>query len=634
MQIIIVKNPIMKNLINLFLIIILLNYACSSKKEPLTIRFEGTRYEEKLALKQLDPGLPSDWSASGFLTFEMNSSTTQKFQIKLYDKEGLRRLDIHPFQGAWVRASIPLTYFRKRNTEGSDQAAIWKTPRPGYWIGFTGLVGSINNIDSVGFAMNLPIGSPSLMILNVRLTESAEDTILTSQPLVDEFGQWIPAVWPGKINTLDSLKADWATEEKSLISDNNMTSEYGGFAGKKVKSTGYFRVEKIDDKWWFVDPAGYLFFSNGSCCIEPMSDLSRTKGREYIFAKLPPDNLTSGETSAGRKRNTSFYTWNLYRRFGDDWYQKWMDLTSGRMKSWGLNTVGNWSDGNLGKSRKIPYVGNLSGWGIQNGIMGMPDVYEPRYSEIVDSAAALQCSPKKNDPYLIGYFIGNEPPWPGREPELAELILNGSPSPMQAAMKKYLSDGDTPERRKEFIYMSYKRFLKIVCSAIKKYDPNHLNLGFRLGGVNPDEMISASKKFFDVFSINIYDYSPNPEMIQNIYDLTGLPIIIGEFHFGIPGHGLAPGLAQTKDLQERALAYQYYVENAASHPAIIGTHWFQWIDQPVTGRFDGENYNIGFVDVTDRPYQDMVNTSRKIFRRLYSVHSGKESPVTRKALVQ
>jgi hypothetical protein len=147
-------------------------------------------------------------------------------------------------------------------------------------------------------------------------------------------------------------------------------------------------------------------------------------------------------------------------------------------------------------------------------------------------------------------------------------------------------------------------------------------------------MISASKEFFDVFSINIYDYTARKEMIRNIYDLTGLPIVIGEFHFGVPGRGLAPGLAQTKDLYERAVAYRYYVENAAAHPAIIGTHWFQWIDQPSTGRFDGENYNIGFVDVTDRPYKDMVNAAQEIFERLYSIHSGLEPPVTVKAAVQ
>ena len=608
--------------------------SCSEKNDSFVVKFEGNYPEKKWPLKELNGKMPADWSGSGFLTFEMNSSTTQRFELRVYDKSGIRILHILPFQGAWVRASVPLTYFMKMNTEGTDQAAIWKTPRPGYWIGFTRSVGVVNNIDSIGVAMKLPIGSPTLELRNFRLTTTAEDTILTADPLVDEFGQWIPAEWSGKASSIDDLKAAWTEEEKSFENDNIKTSEYGGFTGTKAKATGYFRVEKINEKWWFVDPSGHLFFSNGSCCIEPMSDLSRTEDREYIFTKLPPAELSPSSTQSGRKRNPSFYTWNLNRRFGEEWYGKWMDLTSLRMRNWGLNTVGNWSDTNLGKSRKIPYVANLTGWGIQSGKMGMPDVYEPGYSGMVDSAASQQCSGLKNDPYLLGYFIGNEPPWPGREQELAELILGSDPSAMKTAMEKYLEGNDTPEKRKEFIYKTYKLFLETVCSAIKKHDTNHLNLGFRLGGVNPDEMIASSKEYFDVFSINIYNYSADHKIIQNIYDLTGLPVIIGEFHFGIAGQGMAPGLAQTKNLEERAVAYRYYVENAAAHPALIGTHWFQWIDQPATGRFDGENYNIGFVDVTDRPYLDMVKASKELYKRLYSVHAGDEPPVNIKAVIQ
>ena len=68
-----------------------------------------------------------------------------------------------------------------------------------------------------------------------------------------------------------------------LQSANSDISKYGGFKGTKAKATGFFHVEKIEGKWWFVDPEGYLFFSNGSCCIESGSDLARIKGREYIF---------------------------------------------------------------------------------------------------------------------------------------------------------------------------------------------------------------------------------------------------------------------------------------------------------------------------------------------------------------
>ena len=82
------------------------------------------------------------------------------------------------------------------------------------------------------------------------------------------------------------------------------------------------------------------------------------------------------------------------------------------------------------------------------------------------------------------------------------------------------------------------------------------------------------------------------------------------------------------------MAYRYYVEQAAAHPAFIGASWFQWIDQPATGRGDGENYNIGFIDVTDRPYAEMVDAMKATHRRLFAVHAGKMPPSDRKARPQ
>ncbi len=623
-----------RNLTILLVVIAIFSFSCSGKKEQQTINFRGTFFEKRWALKELNCDLPSDWSASGYLTFEFNSSSTQRFELCLHDKRGLRKLEILPFQGVWVRASVPLIHFQKMNTEGMDQAAIWKTPRPGYWIGFTGMVGPINNIDSLGIAMNLPVGLPLLEVRNFRLTTAPEDTIFTATPLVDEFGQWIPDEWQGKAKNLNDLKNDWTAEEELLHEGITGNSRYGGFAGTYTRSTGFFHTKKIDAIWWLVDPDGLLFYSNGSCCIGPGSDLARIKGREYIFNSLPPDDGKHMHQDEGNDHISSFYTWNLSRRFGDSWYEKWIKLTSLRMNYWGLNTVGNWSDPEIGKSHLKAYVSTLSGWGIENGKMGMPDIYASGYLEMVDSAASNQCAPLKNDPYLLGYFIGNEPAWPGRETELAESILTGDDTPMKEALKKYLSSGDSPEKRRAFAYETFSGFLTTVCAAIKKYDPHHLNLGLRFGDPPSAELITECKKHFDVFSINHYGYSVSHEVVDKIYQLTGLPVIIGEFHFGIPRRGLAPGLAQVRNPEERGAAYSYYVENAASHPAVIGTHWFQWIDQPSTGRMDGENYNIGFVDVTDRPYPEMVEACRLTFSRLFDVHSGKMPPIRRQALVQ
>ena len=621
----------MKNSFFTLFVLILLT-SCNSKREPFTVNFDGEYSEKKWSVKDLNNDLPYDWS-SGYLTFDVKSSTPQRFEVKLYDAGGIRKMEILPFQGVWLRVSIPMIHFQKMNTEGMDMAQIWKTPRPGYWIGFTGAVGSVSHIDSLGIAMQRPAGNPSLEIHNFRLTTLPEDSIMNETPLVDEFGQWIPAEWPGKAKSLVELQNVWTDEEKSLTDNEQKLSKFGGFPDTKARATGFFRVENIDGKWWFIDPDGHYFYSAGSCCIAPGTDLSRVPGREKIFTELPPDYKMTDRNRAARGEITSFYSWNLFRRFGSGWYEKWKDLTIKRMDSWGMNTIANWSDESLGNTNHKPYVLSLHGWGIESGLMGMPDVYAAGYAASVDSAASIQCGPRKDDAYLLGYFIGNEPPWPGREVDLVEKIMAGEATPMQAELKNFLSGGDSPERRKTFVYETYAKFIKIVNSAIRKHDPNHLNLGLRFGGFAPEEIIRASEGF-DVFSFNHYGYDVDHAMVQRIYDISGLPMVIGEFHFGVPGRGLAPGLAQTATHEERGQAYRYYVENIAAHPAIIGTHWFQWIDQPSTGRFDGENYNIGMVDVTDRPYTDLANASRETFNRLYGIHAGLDKPVTRKAMVQ
>jgi hypothetical protein len=84
-----------------------------------------------MAIRELNKDLPSDWSKSNFLTFDLNASSTQRFFIKLYDAEGIRRMRrVQPFQGAWVRASIPLIFFQQNNVVGHDLAAIGKKRSP------------------------------------------------------------------------------------------------------------------------------------------------------------------------------------------------------------------------------------------------------------------------------------------------------------------------------------------------------------------------------------------------------------------------------------------------------------------------------------------------------------------------
>ena len=215
----------------------------------------------------------------------------------------------------------------------------------------------------------------------------------------------------------------------------------------------------------------------------------------------------------------------------------------------------------------------------------------------------------------------------------AAAILAGPATATQRELKAYLAAGDTPERRQAFMLEAYGKFVETVSAAIRKHDPNHLNLGLRFGSTTPVGIVGASK-VFDVYSLNNYAYKVNQTEIDKVRTLIDRPILIGEFHFGTPGRGMTPGLKQTSSQEERGVAYRYYVENALAMPAMIGTHWFQWTDEANTGRGDGENYNIGLIDVTDRPYAELVQAARETHKRLFAVHSGAASAFSQKAVTR
>jgi len=59
------------------------------------------------------------------------------------------------------------------------------------------------------------------------------------------------------------------------------------------------------------------------------------------------------------------------------------------------------------------------------------------------------------------------------------------------------------------------------------------------------------------------------------------------------------------------------VLGALRNPYIVGTHWFQYGDQSPTGRGDGENYNIGLLDICDTPFSELIDNVREIGHRLY-----------------
>ncbi len=521
--------------------------------------FDGVSSELRISMKELGQESPADLSAYTHLVMEMRMSSPQRLFLWMYTARGPRGVSIIGFgQNAWMRASVPLQYFIARDSMGNDLASAGNRRKSCCWYSVWGPFGDLHAVEALSIGMEYPLNRPSIELRNVHLAKSDEGSeFLEKGPMLDEFGQWALADWPRKLKSKEQLARELAAEEKGFGSAADFGyGRYGGYKGTQAKATGFFRVEQIDRRWWFVDPEGHLFLSTG---------VNGTPGGGAGFG--------SGDAGASAER------------------------TNRRLNSWGMTTGGPGRPGTV-----------FLRWPRSASFLGLPDVYSAEFAAGIDAAANTQCSPHKDDPLVIGYFVGNEPPWNGREAELCGLILSGPDSATKAKLKEVLAQGDTAARRREFVLAAFARF----------------------GGKMSDEALVMAR-IFDVCSINVYEYEPTKQ-IERAARLSERPILIGEYHIGVPADGLAAGLVQAKDQAERGIAYRDFVEQAASLDAFVGAYWFEWRDEPVLGRMDGENYNIGFVDVTDRPYAELVEAAKATHKRLMEVHAARVSPFARHPL--
>jgi hypothetical protein len=78
-----------------------------------------------------------------------------------------------------------------------------------------------------------------------------------------------------------------------------------------------------------------------------------------------------------------------------------------RMDKWGLNTICNWSSPEVMALNRKAFMLQLRGVGIENGIMGLPDVYTPDFKTKVEASIKEFATPYHENPWLIGYLSGN-----------------------------------------------------------------------------------------------------------------------------------------------------------------------------------------------------------------------------------
>ena len=430
----------------------------------------------------------------------------------------------------------------------------------------------------------------------------------TFLPFVDRFGQFIHDEWPGKVHD-DAELVRTKTDEDAWLAANGTTpipdaDRFGGWAGgPQLKATGFFRTEKVNGKWWLVDPEGRLFFSHGVDCVGVGCGYTGIGFREKYFSWTPPKDdpvfggfwgKSSNPAAHGFYKDPahvpydtfSFANANLRRKYGKDWKSEYIDRAHRRLRAWGLNTIANWSWSEIYSRRSTPYTLCLGTGGTprlkdSKGWWGaLPDPFNPEFEKKLRERARASAKTMRDDPWCIGVFVDNELSWNGEE------------------------------RMKEVS----ERYFSTVRRVLREELPNHLYLGCRIAW-GTDVIYRAAARHCDVVSVNIYNRRPARDLPSDAVDK---PMINGEFHFGALDRGMFhTGLVATRDQNERAQCYRDFVNACLDHPRFVGTHWFQWQDQALTGRGDGENYQIGFLNVADVPYPELVKAARDVAAEMY-----------------
>ena len=497
------------------------------------------------------------------------------------------------------------------------------------------------------------------VVVELALQFASSDTKAWA-PYIDRYGQSIHAEYPEKVRSDKELVADIAREDEILagMPPSEDYDAYGGYlkAGWTSDATGFFRILKRDGKWWLITPDGnpcfYLGVSNVPATGWPTTPVS---DREYLFADLPPRDgawgACWGKNHWGVNDGTEyacFYTANLIRKYGPEAFSdRALERALQRLRCWGFSGGGKW-----GGPSTVVTTPVLNRWSAPN-LVDHPDVFDPVVREKFREGLRQQIAPRKDDPMVLGWSLGNEfdehiKPEEIRKimampaataakraliDHLVETRYGGSAAALAAAWKVdagtpealYAAQPEPSQEDLEAMRCFYAdRYYQFAYTTVKEIDPNHLYLGFWIvpGWWVNEQDWHIGAKYCDVIGYDRYRLEYPEERLDRLQQAADKPALCGEFSFpswyaGQRGFGKY-GVATESDA-ESGKRYHDWVRAAANDPYCVGLIWFHFRDQPLTGRgpgrgdrlFYGEHFAFGLVRETDRPKWDMIEQMRE-----------------------
>lgn len=376
-----------------------------------------------------------------------------------------------------------------------------------------------------------------------------------------------------------------------------------------------------DGRWHFRSNTGSSFWSLGTCCTGPGAtwDEYNPQNPGYAAHKLFPNS------------------------------KAWVNHTLDTLKANGFNSIGGWSDTTLfrkyGEKKRLPFFEVLH-LGAYNRAPWR-DMFSKEHIQIVEKAAKDQITKIKDDPCLVGYFSDNELGW-WREALFVTYLGMGSKETGRKVFVDFVSkhyknswaafqkdwttkqtgftkiDGNIrlkPGANGMTVVKAWQSFLtehyyRQMKTAIRKYDPKRLIMGDRYCQFYYPNVVAASTNHIDAVSTNYgadWNSGENTEyFLASLYQITKKPVLITEFYMAAMENrsgnkNSSGGFPVVETQRDREDAVRAYLKDLGRRPYVLGAHWFQYWDEPTHGRGDGENYNMGLIDIHGEPYAGLMN---------------------------
>ena len=422
-----------------------------------------------------------------------------------------------------------------------------------------------------------------------------------------------------------------------------------GAKGKEliVGKEGFWRLKRDGNGvWWFLSLEGKEEFLNTVTTVQPYQKGQDENGPHYV--------------SKDWEWSIDEEVWRRDFKPDSNEISYWAEKTAERVKQAGFKGLGAWCNGafhkqNISISRDL----NIWSWVGRDKLF-----YDNDWQVKAEEAIRNRVTALRDNRNLVGYYIDNELGWkdgfgsadwyfdklaadnPNRR-EVMKVIRSEWPTvesfnkDWQTQLKDW-SEMDKWEKlpvqpaktlaklNDVWRYHLARDYIKCATELIRKHDSNHLILGMRFKGGVQREVCRAARGLTDAMSINVYasDARLDKELMETIiHNESEQPIIITEYAFhSIDGRsndknrcGFIWG--HVLDQKARAEGYKLFTTRLARLPYIIGADWFQWNDEPPSGRGDGEDVNFGVVDINDELYEDLAEAIRQTTPTLNDLHS-------------